>query len=45
MDGGTSINILISKIDKLSRKITYSCKKSLGDLFFLIKVFFKLGNV
>jgi ATP-dependent DNA helicase RecG len=32
MDGGTSINILISKINELSRKL-HTVVKSLGDLF------------
>jgi|AntAceMinimDraft_10_1070366.scaffolds.fasta_scaffold07609_4 AraC-like DNA-binding protein len=42
MDGGTSINIIISKISELSRKL-YTVVKSLGDLFPNQKIF-KLDN-
>jgi hypothetical protein len=42
MDGGTSINIVISKINELSRKLN-TVVKSLGDLFPNQKIF-KLDN-
>jgi len=42
MDGGTSINIIISKIAELTRKL-YAVVKSLGDLFPEQKIF-KLDN-